>query len=225
MHGSGPGASIAATPMESYYARRAREYDDVYLKLERQHDLRLIEAWLPPRFAAASVLEIACGTGYWTQFLAPVAARVVALDAAHETLEIARARVTSSTACFVVGDAYALSPSLGSFSAAFAGFWFSHVPIGRRREFVGGLAALLQPGARVVLLDNLFVEGSSSPITDTDVEGNTYQLRKLADGSTHRVLKNFPSADELHASLGSWGTRGELTTWQYYWAFEFVAGT
>ena len=209
--------------MEAYYAKRAREYDDVYLKPERQSDLRLIEGWLPPRFAGASVIEVACGTGYWTQFVAPVATRVVALDPSPETLEIARSRVTSSTASFVTGDAYALSPSLGSFSAAFAGFWFSHVPIGRRREFLGSLAALLRPGARVVFLDNRFVDGSSSPISDTDAEGNTYQLRKLRDGSTHRVLKNFPTLGELHASLGAWGAQGKLTIWEYYWAFEYVA--
>ncbi len=214
--------SIAA-PMESYYAKRAGEYDDIYLKPERQSELRLVEGWLPPLFAGASVLEVACGTGYWTQFLAPVAARVVALDTSPETLEIARSRVRSSTASFVIGDAYTLSPSLGSFSAAFAGFWFSHVPIGRRREFLGGLAASLCPGARVVFLDNRFVNGSSSPISDTDAEGNTYQLRKLRDGSTHRVLKNFPTPGELHASLGSWGVQGKLTTWKYYWAFEYVA--
>jgi demethylmenaquinone methyltransferase/2-methoxy-6-polyprenyl-1,4-benzoquinol methylase len=209
--------------MEAYYAKRAGEYEDVYLKPERQSDLRLIEQWLPSLFAGESVLEVACGTGYWTQFVAPVAGRVVALDASPETLEIARSRVRSGTASFVTGDAYALSPSLGSFSAAFAGFWFSHVPIGRRREFLGGLSALLRPGARVVFLDNVFVAGSSSPVSDIDAEGNTYQLRKLSDGSTHRVLKNFPTPDELHASLGPWGSQGKVTTWEYYWAFEYVA--
>ena len=209
--------------METYYAKRAGEYDDVYLKSERQSDLRLIEQWLPPLFSGASVLELACGTGYWTQFFAPVATRVVALDASPETLEIARSRVTSSTVTFITGDAYAPSPSLGWFSGAFAGFWFSHVPIGRRREFLRGLAALLRPGARVVFLDNLFIDGSSSPISDTDAEGNTYQQRKLRDGSTHRVLKNFPTADELHASLGCFGAEAKLTSWKYYWAFEYVA--
>ena len=217
-----PGESMPATQIEAYYAKRAPEYDDVYLKIERQSDLRLIEAWLSTLFAGESVLEVACGTGYWTQFVAPAATRVVALDISPATLEVACSRVKSSTVRFVTGDAYSLSPSLGSFSAAFAGFWFSHVPIGRRRDFLGGLAVLLRPGARVVLLDNLFVDGSSSPISDTDAEGNTYQLRKLKDGSTHRVLKNFPSRDELHASLGVWGTQGKLTTWDYYWAFEFL---
>ncbi len=92
--------------MQGYYAARAPEYDAIYRKPERQADLRAIERWLPPRFAGARVLEIACGTGYWTQFIAPVAQHVTALDAAPETLAIAKARVQGANVAFVVGDAY-----------------------------------------------------------------------------------------------------------------------
>ena len=79
--------------MRAYYAARAREYDSVYRKPERQADLRAIEQWVPSKFVGARVLEIACGTGYWTQFIAPVALHVTALDAVPETLDIARDRV------------------------------------------------------------------------------------------------------------------------------------
>jgi demethylmenaquinone methyltransferase/2-methoxy-6-polyprenyl-1,4-benzoquinol methylase len=60
--------------MRDYYAARAPEYDRVYQKPERQQDLRAIEAWLPSVFQAKSILEIACGTGYWTQFLSSTSA-------------------------------------------------------------------------------------------------------------------------------------------------------
>jgi ubiquinone/menaquinone biosynthesis C-methylase UbiE len=210
------------SPMQSYYAARASEYDRIYLKPERQADLRQIEVWLPSLLSGATVLEVACGTGYWTQFIAPVAASIVALDSAPETLRIAEQRVTASNVRFRVGDAYALSQPGRSFDAAFAGFWFSHVPLERQREFLRGLNAALEPGARVVLLDNLFVPGSSSPIAEEDREGNTYQHRSLNDGSIHRVLKNFPSEAQLHA-LAAEGL-GELAAyrrWTYYWAFEY----
>ena len=208
--------------MQSYYAARASEYDNVYLKPERQPDLRAIERWLPPIFSNAIVLEIACGTGYWTQFIAPVAAHIVAMDTSPETMDIAKSRVPDGRAKFLVGDAYHLSPGLGRFNAAFAGFWFSHVPKERRSEFLNGLSRLLVPGARVIFLDNLYVEGSSSPITETDADGNTYQARKLKDGSTHRVLKNFPSEAELQSLLSGLGERGRFTTWQHFWAFEYL---
>lgn len=211
--------------LHSYYAARAPEYDQVYRKPERQADLRAIEAWLPPLFAQTRVLEIACGTGYWTQFIAPSASHMLALDIAPETLCIARQRVPVGKVDFSVGDAYQLPRHLGKFDTAFAGFWFSHVPKARRQEFLSGLGKLLVPGAKVVLLDNRFVAGSSSPITERDADGNTYQTRELADGSRHRVLKNFPSELELQSMLDGIGQLGTVTNWPYFWAFQYVATT
>jgi ubiquinone/menaquinone biosynthesis C-methylase UbiE len=209
--------------MQTYYAARAPEYDRIYLKPERQTDLRAIEYWLPQKFAGARVIEIACGTGYWTKFIAPVAAQVLALDTAPETINIAKNRVPEWKVDFLVGDAYALPQHAGQFDAAFAGFWFSHVPKTRQREFLLGLAARLEPGAKVVFLDNRYAEGSSSPVTARDAEGNTFQTRQLSDGSTHKVLKNFPTEAELLELVAGLGERPVFTTWQYYWAFEYAA--
>jgi demethylmenaquinone methyltransferase/2-methoxy-6-polyprenyl-1,4-benzoquinol methylase len=205
----------------AYYAARAREYDRVYAKPERQADLRAIERWLPPLFAGARVLEVACGTGYWTQFIAPVAQQTLAIDAAAETLAVARARVPTATVEFVVGDAYALPARAARFDAALAGFWFSHVPKSRRVEFLGGLHAALRPGARVVLLDNRYVEGSSTPISGHNADGNTFQMRPLAGGAQHRVLKNFPAADELRALVAGIGTDTDVVMWPHYWALSY----
>jgi len=207
--------------MQAYYAARAREYDAVYRKPERQSDLREIERWLPTLLAGRTVLEVACGTGYWTQFIAPVAASVLAIDSAMETLRIAEQRVAARNVLFQVGDAYSL-PRGRAFSAAFAGFWWSHVPLERQHAFLRGLNASLAPGACVVLLDNRFVEGSSTPIAERDSVGNTYQARTLADGSTHRVLKNFPSEAELRAlGAAGLGESVDYRAWRFYWALLY----
>ena len=55
------------TDLRAYYARRAREYEAIYQKPERQADLRALEAGLPGVFTGRRVLEIACGTG-WCAF-------------------------------------------------------------------------------------------------------------------------------------------------------------
>ncbi len=209
--------------MQSYYAARASEYDRIYQKPERQADLQRLQQWLPPLFAGSRLLEIACGTGYWTQFIAPVASEVVALDASPETIAIAKHRVAEEAVKFLVGDAYSLPKDQGTFSAAFAGFWFSHVPKNRQREFLTGLGDVLNPGATVLLLDNLYVPGSNLPITEQDSDGNTYQTRTLDDGSTHRVLKNFPSDAALSALIVGLGDCAEFTRFEYYWAFRYVS--
>lgn len=207
--------------MQNYYATRAPEYDRIYLKPERQADLQAIRQWLPPLFAGKSVLEVACGTGYWTQYLAPVASGVLAVDLSPETLQIARTRVRPQDVEFVVGDAYRLPVESRRFESAFAGFWFSHIPRGRIRAFLANLHAALVPGAKVVFLDNRFVEGSSTPISERDVGGNTYQMRRLDDGSSHRILKNFPSQVELRDALQGLGVDLKFHEWQYYWALEY----
>jgi ubiquinone/menaquinone biosynthesis C-methylase UbiE len=97
--------------LQSYYAARASEYDHIYSKPERQTDLRVIKSWLPPRFADKRVIEVASGTGFWTQFIAPVAAHVLALDSAIETITIAKTRVPKRKVSFLVGDAYTIGPS------------------------------------------------------------------------------------------------------------------
>ena len=207
--------------MKQYYAARAPEYDRVYAKPERQQDLRAIERWLPGVLHDRVVLEVACGTGYWTQFLAPAATQLLAIDASVEVLRIARSRVEEEHVRFVLGDAYRLPVRPRWFGGAFAGFWFSHVPMARVGEFLDELHRALVPGAKVVLLDNRFVETSSTAISERDADGNTYQLRRLEDGSTHRVLKNFPSTSELNQAVRGVASEVRHHEWQHFWALEY----
>lgn len=207
--------------MKDYYAARAKEYDKIYAKPERQQDLRAIEQWLPVKFADSELLEVAAGTGYWTQFIAPAARHVVALDASQETFSIAKSRPGCAGVDWVVGDAYQM-PLVGQkFDAVFAGFWFSHIPLEKLPEYMRYLNGFLRPGARVIFLDNLYVEGNSTPLSDRDAAGNTYQTRPLADGSTHKVLKNYPTELELSDLVSTYSRQFTYTTWQYYWAFDY----
>lgn len=209
---------MASAELIDYYRRRAAEYEAIYAKPERQPDLALLRHKIPAKLIGADVLEIACGTGYWTQLIAGVAATVTATDLAEEPMQIARSKEYASMPQFTIADAYALPESLGRFDAGLAVFWWSHVPRQRIAEFLGSLHARLESGARVVLMDNRYVEGSSTPISEIDVEGNTYQMRRLADGAQVRVLKNFPTDDELRAFLpGSL----ELERLEYYWLAEY----
>lgn len=201
-----------------YYRRRAAEYEAIYAKPERQADLAALRECVPARFAGARVLEVACGTGYWTALIAPRAASVVAVDLAGETLEIARAKpLPEGRVRFEIADAYALPASLGKFDAAFAGFWWSHVPRARLGEFLASLRARLEPGAPMLFLDNRYVEGSSTPLAGFDPGGNTFQVRRLADGSALRVMKNFPSEQELREALAAHGDAFEYRALPHYW--------
>ena len=208
--------------MKAYYAARAREYERIYAKPERQSDLRDLETSIPVALAGRSVLEIACGTGYWTQHIANTATRILATDINDETLEIARAKgLPANKVRFAIADAYNLPADEGPFDGAYAGFWWSHLRHSEIRPFLASLKRCLAPGAAVVLMDNLYVPGSSTPIARTDEEGNTSQLRKLDDGTTREILKNFPSEAQLRAQVEGFGVNCSYRALGYYWLFMF----
>ena len=214
--------------MESYYARRAAEYEKIYDKPERQADLARLRNDIPALFKGERVLEIACGTGYWTPLIAQQAKSVLAVDYNEETLAIARTKTyPKGNVRFQRADAYALPDWPEKFSACYAGFWWSHVPLARLDSFLNGLQTRLEPGARVAFMDNRYVEGSSTAISRKDAQGNTYQRRRLDGGSSHEVLKNFPTAPELRARLGRFGTEVTFSGYEYYWlaTYRIMAGT
>jgi len=205
--------------IESYYARRAQEYERIYEKPERQQDLRTLRSVVEQTFRGKHVLEIAGGTGYWTEVLTRSAASVTAVDINNEVLDIARAKSLKAT--FHRADVYALPNFQHTFDAGLAAFWWSHVPKTRLRSFLTDFHHAFAPGATIMFIDNIYVEGSSTPISRTDADGNTYQTRKLDDGSTHEVLKNFPTAEDLrHASGGlAHGLYIEYLT--HYWLMRY----
>ncbi|MEP6702805.1 MAG: class I SAM-dependent methyltransferase [Betaproteobacteria bacterium] len=211
-----------AADLRAYYARRATEYEAIYAKPERHADLAALRTGVEETFRGRSVIEIACGTGYWTPFIARHAQRVDACDINEETLAIARTKlVDPARVRFELGDAYAPPARNPRHDAAFAGFWWSHVLRRDLQRFLGGLQAVLAPGARVVLIDNRLVDGSSTPVSRTDAEGNTYQSRLLTDGSRHEVLKNFPSAEELQEVVAPFAERSSVRLLDYYWWLEY----
>ena len=117
---------------------------------------------------------------------------------------------------FEFADAYALGEPLGRFDGALAIFWWSHIPLSQIDAFLSSLHARLESGARVVLMDNAYVEGSSTPVAERDAEGNTYQLR-----GTSRVLKNFPAENELRERLQPHARAFAYRALEYYWLVEY----
>ncbi|MGE5736628.1 MAG: class I SAM-dependent methyltransferase [Acidobacteriota bacterium] len=209
--------------MVSYYAERACEYERIYQKPERQADLRRLRSFVQTVFAGADIFEVACGTGYWTEVVARRAASVQATDInEEEVLAIARAKpVDARKVSFQRADAYAPSAPR-RFNAGLSAFWWSHVPKSRMRAFLRAFHGVLTPGARVVFMDNAYVEGSSTPISRSDAQGNTYQLRRLDDGSAHEVLKNFPTEPEMRAAVEGLALDVQVEFLHYYWTLTYL---
>jgi ubiquinone/menaquinone biosynthesis C-methylase UbiE len=212
--------------MARYYAERAKQYERIYAKPERQEDLARLRTFVEHTFTGLNVLEVACGTGYWTEVLARSAASVVATDINEEVLAIARAKSLDPQKVILRReDVYGLARPPRPFNGGLAAFWWSHVPKQRMRPFLRAFHRRFSPGAKVVFIDNAYVEGSSTPLSRRDESGDTYQLRKLDDGSEHEVLKNFPAAADLRAAVAGLATEVRVEFLKYYWTLSYQPNT
>ncbi len=203
--------------LAGYYARRAVDHDGVYDKPERQVDLPVVKDWLREILAGHRVLEVACGTGYWTVPACETAAFVLATDINPEVIAIAKCRdLPADQVQFALADALAVEVDQ-PFSACLAAFWWSHVLREEQAGFLTRLRQQLGKDALLVMIDNVYVEGSSTSIARTDLEGNTFQIRTLSNGERYEVLKNFPSDSGLRKRLGPYLKEIRIQRLTHYW--------
>jgi len=203
--------------MIEYYERRAQEYDAIYDRAQVKSDLRELGRWLQDHVRDLTVLEVACGTGYWTSIAAASARSILATDYNPGPLAIARAKGLGANVRLERADAYALPDYPLHFECGMAHLWWSHVCKRDQAAFLSQFASKLLPGAKLLMIDNNFVSGSTA-ISRVDDDGNSYQLRSLRNGEQYEVLKNFPSAEDLERVLGSFCSDVRIRELEYFWA-------
>jgi 2-polyprenyl-6-hydroxyphenyl methylase / 3-demethylubiquinone-9 3-methyltransferase len=89
------------------------------------------------------VLDIGCGGGFLSNYLAEAGFTVIGLDAAAESLMIAQRHDATGRACYHLGDAYRLPYADGAFHAACAMDFLEHVDEPGRA--LAEAARILQP--------------------------------------------------------------------------------
>jgi len=180
-----------------YYAARAPIFDETagYSNQEEEYFREPIKARYRKLFAGHNVLEVACATGYWTATVAKTAKAVLAVDINASLLAQAKNRCKHfSNVTFQVADAYTLSGIPSGFSAAYAILWWSHIPKERTIDFLRVLHLRLLPGAFVMFVDQLPIDGH---ILRNGENGNTLEKRVLPDGRSFEIVKNFPSEKDI----------------------------
>ena len=181
-----------------YYRRRAPEYDETSVAPDGA-DAERFGPWLERLEVGGDVLEIACGTGLWTQHLIRSAASLTALDSSPEMVELARRRAPGSEARFVVADFFRWRPER-RYGCVFFGFWLSHVPPERFAAFWRLLEACFEPGGRA-----LFVDEGAERAPRRAHPGAAFIERRLRNGSTFRIVKVFHEPDALARALAKLG--------------------
>jgi len=204
-----------------YYSERAKEYERIYQKPERQEDSKQLRTILKDIFSEKTVFEIACGTGYWTECISETAKSILATDVNKAVIEVAKSKKYKAPVKFETADIHSLSNINEKFDAGFGGFIWSHIPKQNLAGFLSGFTSNISQGGLIVFIDNQFVEGSNTPIDSEDEYGNTYQIRKLSDGTHHKVMKNFPIDSEIVNVVSPIGTAIEIELLNYFWILKF----
>lgn len=204
----------------AYYDTRAPEYEEMFRRDDpvRQAELRALGQALLDALRGRRVLEVACGTGYWTALLAGAARSILALDAAPKMLAIAREKALPSAAVTLrLADAYRLAEVSGVCDAGLANFWLSHVPRNRLDAWLEQFHARIGRGAPVFMADNVFFPGVGGELVRREGCADTYKRRVLADGSTYDVLKNYFNESELRGLLARHADALSIYSGTCYW--------
>jgi 2-polyprenyl-3-methyl-5-hydroxy-6-metoxy-1,4-benzoquinol methylase len=212
-----------------YYRERAAEYDEWFFRQGRydrgeehrqqwRSEVAAVETALQATQASGEILELACGTGLWTQHLAPWATRLTAVDAAPEAIAINRQRVEGSAALeYIVADLFRWTPHR-QFDFIFFGFWLSHVPKEQFEPFWQRVKGALKPKGRVFFVDSLLTQDSTAQ-NHGALNRQGYSERKLNDGRTYRVVKIFYEPTQLEESLHSLGWFGHVHYTENYFFY------
>jgi ubiquinone/menaquinone biosynthesis C-methylase UbiE len=199
-----------------FYAQSAAGYDNGCDRPERQHDLARVREQVTTLLRGHVVLELGCGTGYWTEVLAGCVDSVLATDASAEMIAVAGRRAHPNVS-YRVADALDLPADLGGFTAVFMGLLWSHLQREQQDAFLKQLRARVGQDALLVVLDETYVEGSSTTIARTDAQGNTYEIRSMPDGERVELPKNYPSDSALRKRLAPFVREIRIERLDYYW--------
>ncbi len=214
----------------AYYRARAGEYDEWWLRTGRydrgealnaawKEDVAQVEDALCRRLDArrpAHALELACGTGLFTRWLAPRVGDLVALDASPEVQAINRARVAAANVRYALADLFAWRPDR-RYDLVFMSFWLSHVPADRFAAFWRAVRAALAPGGEAYVIDSGW---DTTSMAKNHVrprrEAGTAQ-RRLNDGREFRIVKIYYDPVELAQKLDVAGfTSAIVATPRYF---------
>jgi SAM-dependent methyltransferase len=151
------------------------------------------------------VLELACGTGQWTERLARHADRLTALDAAPEALAMNRSRLDGQEVRFIEADLFTWRPPRERFDVVFFSFWLSHVPPEGFAAFWSLVDDCLAPDGRIFLIDNLRSEAVHRIDPEIPGDHDHSVIRRTADGRQFRVWKVLFTPEEIEAKAADLG--------------------
>lgn len=215
--------------MIDYYDARAGEYDDWWYRRGRYDrgpeanaswfsETKLVMGILDELSLRGEVLELAAGTGIWTELLAKTAMSVTAVDSSARVIALNRARVNNNRVTYVRADLFSWRPSRLYDAVVFC-FWISHVPKERLAEFVAMVSGSLRPGGKVFFVDSLREPTGTAIDQSLPAAGSQIAIRKLNGGQEFRVIKNFYDPSSIEDLFGRFDVSVRVSSTAHYFLY------
>jgi SAM-dependent methyltransferase len=214
----------------AYYRARAAEYEEWFLRQGRYDRGPALNArWFAEvgevaaaldRFGlAGDMLELACGTGLWTERLLPHARSLTAVDASPEVIALNRGRLGSADVTYVHADLFQWEPPASSYDVVFFSFWVSHVPPERFEAFWRLVARALRPRGRFFLIDSRREPSSTAVDHRLPDRSAVTQSRRLNNGREFEIYKIYYEPDHLTGRLESLGWSASVSETPTYFLY------
>ncbi|MBK8023689.1 MAG: metallophosphoesterase family protein [Chloroflexi bacterium] len=222
-HSDSPVAQYQSYVLEeqlAYYRARAPEYDQSLGPAEPRSTIHAahtqaqldgadlewaqIVSVLHALGPVGDALELASGTGVWTQELAKISASVTALDGSPEMLQLNQAKLGEAAVTYQTVDLFAWEPNR-QYDLVFFSFWLSHVPPSHLKTFLDKVARATKAGGRVFIVD----EPKGGIQLSGENEEGQYQQRTLQNGRTFEIVKVYYDPDDVIRELETVGFQRE----------------
>lgn len=203
--------------LTQYYAVNADNYDQIYADEARFDDLDDLQEMVAELFQDHKVLELGCGTAYWTDLISETAESVHATDISQEMLDLAETRgLDEDIVSFGLLDAFNLPDGLeGQYSAVFIGNLWRHVRREEQEKYLKTLRAKLGKDVLLVVLDESAVDGVTV-IARTDADGNTFEFVTADDGQRYEIMRNYLTDSTLRKRFASHAKQIRIDRLQFY---------
>lgn len=212
-----------------YYSARAPEYDDWFYRRGRyDRGTEHREAWLGEMDTAQNALralgpvetalELACGTGIWTEVLTTMATHTLAIDASEEVIALNRKKLSNAKNVeYRQADLFKWHPQ-SEYDLVVCAFWLSHVPPERLDLFLDSAAAAVRPGGTFFTVDSWLSETSTALDGPLKTVDGVVRERALTDGRSFQMVKVFYELERIESILQRRGFRAEAhTTGEFFW--------
>ncbi len=163
------------------------------------------------------ILELACGTGFWTETLLRMGSQVTAVDAAPEMLNITKARLGEERIKYQQADLFQWEPK-GEYDLVFFANWLSHVPPFALDDFLDKVRRAIHPGGYLAIVDQHAPSNTDKEVAKEYI----YATRPLENGRQFTIVKAFYKLDDLQKKLERLGF--EVTVSKFADVFFFLAG-